>query len=178
MRSVSVLETARLRLRERTPDDAEALFACFGDPEVMTYWSNAPHDSVESTRAKLTKPPELRETWRAWAMTLAHDDCAIGFVSVSEKRANVSEIGYMLARAHWGSGIAREAVGAVLDQLFHVERQRRVFADTDPDNAQSNAMLAKLGFQRDGLLRAEWETHIGVRDTVLWGLLANEWTKR
>ena len=27
-------------------------------------------------------------------------------------------------------------------------------------------------------MRAEWETHIGVRDTVLWGLLATEWTAR
>lgn len=178
MRPIPVLETARLRLRARTPDDADALFACFADPEVMTYWSNAPHASVEQTREKLTKPPELRETWRAWAITLAANDRPIGFVSVGEKRVNVSEIGYMLAREHWGTGIASEAVSAVLDLLFRVERQRRVFADTDPDNAPSNAMLAKLGFQRDGLLRAEWETHIGIRDTVLWGLLASEWIDR
>lgn len=177
MRSVPVLGTARLRLRERTPDDAAALFACFGDADAMTYWSNGPHESVEQTREALTKPPELRLTWRAWAITRADDDSAIGFVSVSEKRPDVSEIGYMLARAYWARGIAREAVSAVLDQIFRVERQRRVFADTDPDNAPSNALLETLGFQRDGLLREEWETHIGVRDTVLWGLLANEWTK-
>lgn len=176
MRPTPVLTTARLRLRERTPDDAEALFPSFADVELMTYWSHAPHSSVEQTRAKFAGSGD---GWRGWAVTLAGDDTAIGFVAVGEKRqANVSELGYMLARPHWGSGVAREAVSAVLDHLFRVEGQRRVFADTDPDNAPSNALLASLGFVLEGRLRAEWETHIGVRDTNLWGLLAHEWTGR
>jgi len=32
-----------------------------------------------------------------------------------------------------------------------------------------------MGFKLEGLLRAEWETHIGVRDTTLYGLLREEW---
>jgi len=80
----------------------------------------------------------------------------------------------MLARAHWGGGIAAEAVGVVIDRIF-AEGQRRVFADTDPDNRPSRALLERLGFRLEGLLRAEWETHIGVRDTTLYGLLADEW---
>jgi ribosomal-protein-alanine N-acetyltransferase len=174
MRPIPRLETARLRLRTRTAADADALFPSFADAELMHYWSHGPHETVEQTRAKFAEAFAL---WRAWALTLQGDDRAIGFVAVGEKRPGVSELGYMLARAHWGRGIAREAVGAVLDQLFRVERQRRVFADTDPDNAPSNALLETLGFQREGLLRAEWETHIGVRDTVLWGLLASDWIK-
>ena len=55
------------------------------------------------------------------------------------------------------------------------EGKRRVFADTDPENAASNRLLETLGFRREGLLRAEWETHIGVRDSVIWGLLREEW---
>ena len=175
MTPIPVLETARLRLRERTVADADALFASFADPELMTYWSHGPHVSVEQTRVKFA---ESDNGWRGWAITLHGDDRAIGFVAAGEKRPGVVEIGYMLARDQWGSGIAREAVRAVLDQLFGVEQQRRVFADTDPDNTASNALLESLGFQREGRLRAEWETHIGVRDTILWGLLASEWTNR
>ena len=176
MRAIPDLHTARLRLRMRTTDDAEALFPTFADVEAMTYWSHAPHTSVEETRAKFAEPFDL---WRGWAITLTGDDTAIGFVAAGEKRqANVSEIGYMLARPHWGSGIAREAVSAVLDQLFRVEGHRRVFADTDPDNEPSKALLLSLGFRVEGRLREEWETHIGVRDTLLWGLLASEWIAR
>lgn len=66
----------------------------------------------------------------------------------------------------------------MLDLLFREEGVRRVFADTDPDNAGSNQLLKRLGFTLEGRLRGDWETHIGVRDTNLWGLLAAEWIAR
>jgi [ribosomal protein S5]-alanine N-acetyltransferase len=175
-RDTPVLETPRLRLRlrPRVPGDAEALFPSFADAELMRWWSSAPHDRIEQTRERFAQ--ELPE-WRNWAITLAGDDRAIGFVSVGERRANVSEIGYMIARAHWGSGVAVEAVSAVIEQLF-AEGQRRIFADTDPDNAPSRGLLERLGFRLEGVLRAEWETHIGVRDTTLYGLLREDWACR
>lgn len=186
MRAVPALRTARLRLRPRTVDDAEALFPSFADAALMRWWSHAPHRSVEQTRARFAEPSG---DWRAWAITLAGrdgaeqggacDDTAIGFVVAGEKRqGNVSEIGYLLARAHWGRGIAHEAVAAVLDQVLIAERQRRAFADTDPENEPSKALLHALGFVVEGHLRQEWETHLGVRDTLLWGLLADEWRAR
>lgn len=174
-RETVVLETARLVLRPRRLDDAEALHVAFSDPELMQYWSGPPHASVEETRADLARDtPE----WRRWAITLKGDDAAIGVVAAGEKRqGNVTEIGYILARDHWGSGIAREAVSAVIDRIF-AEGQRRVFADTDPDNKPSRAMLERLGFKLEALLRAEWETHLGVRDTTIYGLLRDEWGGR
>ncbi|MCG6119350.1 MAG: GNAT family N-acetyltransferase, partial [Blastomonas sp.] len=75
-------------------------------------------------------------------------------------------------------GIAREAVGMVLDQLLIAEGQRRVFADTDPENRHSIALLTSMGFVQEGHLRAEWETHIGVRDSLIFGLLRDEWLAR
>ena len=65
----------------------------------------------------------------------------------------------------------------MIDQLFD-EGQRRVFADTDPENVSSLALLERLGFRREGLLRGEWATHLGVRDSVILGLLRDEWRVR
>ncbi|MGN6279669.1 MAG: GNAT family N-acetyltransferase [Sphingomonas sp.] len=174
MSDVPVLTTDRLRLRQLTVDDSDALFPTLSDAELMTWWSSAPHDSVEQTRAYF-EPRVGRDGWRCWAITLAGDDTAIGWVAAGEKRqGGVTEIGYILARDHWGSGIAAEAVCAVIDRLF-AEGQRRIFADTDPENTASLALLERLGFKREGYLRAEWETHIGVRDSVILGLLKDEW---
>lgn len=173
-RETVVLETARLVLRPRHVDDAEALHATFADPEIMRYWSGPPHDDVAQTRADFERHDPA---WRAWAITLKSDDTAIGMVAAGEKRQrNVTELGYMLARARWGSGIAREALGAVIDRIF-AEGQRKVFADTDPDNAASRGLLERLGFKLEGVLRAEWETHLGVRDSVIYGLLKAEWSE-
>jgi len=171
---VPVIETERLRLRPRTPDDAEALYPTLSDAELMTWWSRAPFTSVEEVRDYIM-PSEKWAGWRGWAITRHGDDRAIGFLSAGEKRqGSVTEIGYMLERAAWGKGIAREAVSALITHLFALG-QRRVFADTDPENAASNRLLESLGFTLEGRLRGEWETHIGVRDSFIWGLLAAEW---
>jgi ribosomal-protein-alanine N-acetyltransferase len=171
-RPMPVLESARLRLRPLTAADAEAMHPAFTDVELMRWWSSAAHDSIAQTRAFFAQESP---DWRRWMITLISDDAAIGFVAAGEKRqGNVSELGYMLRREHWGSGIAGEAVSRVIDQIF-AEGQRRVFADTDPDNVESRRLLERLGFRLEGVLRGEWETHIGVRDTTLYGLLRDEW---
>ena len=42
-----ILETARLRLREMTPDDLDFVAAMLGDPEVMRFYPHT-HDRAES----------------------------------------------------------------------------------------------------------------------------------
>ncbi|MEG3123457.1 GNAT family N-acetyltransferase [Sphingomonas sp. GB1N7] len=167
-------ETERLRIRPQRIEDAEALHEAYRDAELMRYWSSGPHADMAETRAYLA----LRGDQRGWVMIRKDDDKVIGTLWAGARRPGVAEIGYMLVRSAWGQGFAREGVSRVIDLLIRDEGQRKIFADTDPDNEASNALLASLGFQREGLLRAEWETHIGVRDTVAWGLLADEWTSR
>jgi RimJ/RimL family protein N-acetyltransferase len=168
------IESARLRFRSYRPEDADALHASLADPAFMHWWSRPPLESIEATRAYLGKP--MDPAWRAWFYTLKDDDTALGWVAAGEKRqGGVTEIGYVLAREHHGHGYAREAVGAVIEHLFAVENKRRVFADTDPENLRSRKLLESLGFQLEGILRHEWETHIGVRDTALYGLIKEEW---
>ncbi len=161
------LPTARLTLRPRIPDDAVALFPTMADAAVMRWWSRAPFGSVEALRGYFAGEYPDR---RSWAVTRHDDDRAIGFVSANRRRAGVCEIGYLFGRETWGTGVAHEAVSAVIAHLFETG-ERRVFADTDPDNARSIGLLERLGFALEGRLRAEWETHIGVRDTLIYGLV-------
>lgn len=172
-----VLRTRRLVLRGLSTDDAAALHPMYADAEANHWGSRPPHTNLQETRDRLANSVSDAH-WRAWAVTLKGDDTAIGTVACYEKRqGKVSEIGYSLCRPHWGRGIAKEAVTALIDLLF-AEGQRRVFADTDPDNAASIALVEGLGFTREARLRAEWETHIGVRDSLIFGILADEWRAR
>ena len=173
--TVPVMETERLFLRPLRIEDAEALHPMYSDVEANTYGSHPATTTIEESRARLAKA--IADTaWRAWAVTLKGDDTAIGTVASYEKRqGKVTEIGYVLKRDYWGRGFVTEAVAALIDLLF-AEGQRRVFADTDPDNKPSIAVLKRLGFTLEATLRAEWETHIGVRDSLIWGLLEDEWT--
>ena len=169
--------SARLAMRPMRAGDADALHVAYSDEDLMRWWSSAHHISLDETRAYVAERA-AKTDWRGWVVTQAGDDTAIGTLATYARRPGVAEIGYLLARPYWGKGYAREAVSRLIDLLIREEGHRRVFADTDPDNTGSNRLLESLGFRLEGVLRAEWETHIGVRDTNLWGLLAGEWISK
>lgn len=167
------IETDRLVLRPMVEDDAEAMWHVFSDDELMRYWSSPPHRSIEETRTYVATNAR-QDVYLTWAITERGGE-ALGHVALTERRPGVGEIGYSLRRSHWGRGYAREAVGGIVRHAFGEGGYRRLLADTDPDNEPSNRLLEDLGFRREGLLREEWETHIGVRDSIIWGLLRREW---
>lgn len=169
-----LLDGPRVRLRALTLADADALHPMFADEATMRWWSSGPHASHGETRAYVAENV-AGERWPTWAITLAPGDTAIGWAALAPVREGVREIGYILAREHWRQGLAREALSLIIDHGFSTLGLRRIFADTDPDNAASIGLLRALGFKEEGLLRAEWETHIGVRDSLILGLLAHEW---
>jgi RimJ/RimL family protein N-acetyltransferase len=163
------LDTERLHLRPLREDDAEPLFAAFGDPQAMRWWSRAPFETVADLRHWLAPDP----AWPAWAIVA--DGLVVGRAAMGLKRTGIAEIGYMIAPAHWRQGHAREAASALIDHGFGTLGLRRIFADVDPDNVASVGLLKRLGFREEGRLRAEWETHLGIRDSLIFGLLAGEW---
>lgn len=163
----------RLAMRPVRIEDAEAAHAILSDVEAMTWWSHPPHDTIAQTRDHLATRIASPD-WRFWAITRPGEDRLIGTLAAGEKRqGGVFEIGYSLARADWGRGYAAEAVAALVARLF-AHGARRVCADTDPDNAASNRLLERLGFTLEGRLRGEWQTHIGIRDSLIWGRLATD----
>ncbi|MBA3940553.1 MAG: GNAT family N-acetyltransferase [Sphingopyxis sp.] len=169
------LTTARLVLRQLCEADAPALFPVLSDPQVMRWWSSGAHTTLAETvdHVRTNAVPDGEHI--CWAIT-AGDDVALGWVILMDGKPGVKEIGYILRRDLWSRGIAREAAARVIDHGFGDLGLRRIFADTDPDNAASIALLERLGFQREGRLRGEWETHIGVRDSLIFGLLRDEWS--
>jgi RimJ/RimL family protein N-acetyltransferase len=172
--SLPVMQTERLVMRALRVEDAEALHPMYSDVDANTYGTHPATTTIAETREQMAKRV-ADTTWRAWAITLKGDDTAIGTVACYEKRqGKVTEIGYILKRAYWGNGYVTEAIASLIDLLF-AEGQRRIFADTDPDNTPSIAVVERLGFTLEATLRAEWETHIGVRDSLIWGLLEDEW---
>jgi [ribosomal protein S5]-alanine N-acetyltransferase len=169
---VPVLATPRFVLRGVDQADAEGLFAAFSDPDVMRYWSSGPFTDLEALRAWL-----LGTSWggRTWIAVPAEGGAPVARLVASEHGPGVAEIGYMVTPDRVRQGIARECVAALVTHLFRTEGYRRIFADTDPRNVASNRLLVSLGFTREAHLRRAMETHIGWCDTLLWGLLDDEW---
>lgn len=168
-----ILKTDRLTLRPLVTSDAAALHPVFARDSTMQYWSSGAHQSLQETEAYLSENAK-QDPWVTWAITQA-DNMALGWVSLNPQGNRVAEIGYILNPDFGGNGLASEAVSGVITHAFEDRELRRIKADVDPDNAGSLKLLERLGFVREGYLRAEWETHIGVRDSIIFGLLREEW---
>lgn len=172
-----VLESTRLRLRALRDDDAEALLGLHGDPEVMRYWSTSPWTGIAQAHAHLER---VRRDMQAgvlpWAIADRSNDALIGAVTLFrvDRDHRHAEIGYALGAAHWGKGLASEAVRIVLDYAFNALGLERIEADTDPRNTPSRRMLERLGFAQEGTLRRRWFVNDEWCDTAFYGLLRED----
>lgn len=172
--STPTLTTERFVLRPMARADAAALFASFSDPEAMRWWSRGPFES-EQELADWLIPADGWPGGRSWAVAESEAGPAIARLAAIDRGDGITELGYLVVRERQGHGVAREALAALIAHLFGAENCRRIYADTDPDNLASNGLLLSLGFTLEGRLREHWTTHIGRRDSLIWGLLAHEW---
>jgi RimJ/RimL family protein N-acetyltransferase len=177
--ALPVLETARLRLRPvRRDGDVDDLLAVFSDPETMRYWSHLPLADRAAARAYVAGMEEgfAKRTLFQWVAADAETDRLMGTVTVHEwsRENRRAEVGFILGRAHWGRGYAQEAVRAVLAFGFERLGLHRFEADVHPENAGSLRLLDRLGFRREGYLRARWWVGGVPSDSVVLGLLRDE----
>lgn len=173
------LASDRLSLRLLDTRDAADLLAIFGDPEVVRYWSQAPWTGGEDALGMIERDHLAFAEGSALRLGIALRSCdrVVGTLALFNfSRANRrAEIGYALARAHWGHGLMHEALGLLVDWTFDALQLHRLEADIDPANHASARSLQRLGFQREGLLRERWIVDGQVSDTAFYGLLAAEW---
>lgn len=177
-----VLEGSRVRLRPYRDDDYAAFFVLHSDEKVMRYWSFPAWTDPAQGRDYFQASIDGRdpEHMLCWAIADAASDQLRGaFTLFAINRAQGrAEIGYALQSAHWGRGLASEALGLAFDYAFGVLGLRRLEADADPRNASSCGLLERLGFNREGVLRERWQVDGELQDSALYGLLAREWLAR
>ena len=170
------LTTARLELREPTPADADAVLRFRGDPEIQRFNDRPLIDRAEA--ANFLRGMAARSAagqQRHWLITVGTD--VVGMIVLhnwapGHQRA---ELGYDLAKVHWGHGYAGEAARAVLTHGFTAMDLYRVEAYTIVDNVRSVRLLERLGFTREGTRRAYIREDDGRRyDSAVYGLLRSE----
>ena len=154
--------------------DGPALHAIFGDAGSCRYMTHAPFVTVEETIAHLVEWTKGCED-TSWAIAATTEGPALGRVSIYPRgRNNVWDAACMVAPAARGRGLAVRALALAIDHVFEHKGGRRIVADIDPDNATSIRTFQRLGFKLEGRLRGEWEMHIGVRDSLIYGLLHDD----
>lgn len=148
----STLETPHLRLRPLVPADLDRLTEIWTDPEVARLLITRP-----STRAdveeRLAAMIEHAGLFGMWALELRAAGRLIGrcgFYPYTGDAGRVEpELAYLLAREHWGAGLASEAARASLDALFQRHRPARAIALVRPEHTASRRVLEKVGMREE-----------------------------
>jgi ribosomal-protein-alanine N-acetyltransferase len=178
--ALPTISTERMRLRWLTDADVPALLEIFGDAEVMRYWSHGPFASLDEAREYLRTIRECfaRHELFQWGIERTPGEggiigtCTLAQLDGQHRRA---ELGFALARAHWGNGYMREVLPALLRFAFERMDLHRITADADPRNLASLGLLTRLGFRAEGHLREHYLVNGEKQDATLFGLLRKEW---
>jgi RimJ/RimL family protein N-acetyltransferase len=151
---VAELRTERLVLRQWDESDFEPFAALNSDPETMRYFpSMLSREQSDALARNISSAIEL-DGWGLWAVEVVDGPSFIGFVGLNEPRFEAHftpaiEVGWRLARAHWGHGYATEAAKASLDFGFRDLDLQEIVAMIAPANARSRAVAERLGMTRD-----------------------------
>ncbi len=162
------LTSDRLTLRPWVDQDAETVLDMYSRIEVMRYIGRTPTliTDLAQARALILRWQGLSTTelCGAWAIVPQGWDAPVGNAllkllpaSGSGEPSGVTEVGWHLHPAAWGRGYATEAGRRLLQHAWD-HGLTEVFAVTNPENAASQAVCARLGMLALGLTQAYYDT--------------------
>ena len=156
------LLTPRVRVRRLRGDDLAEFQAMRHDPEVGRWQGWTPVDdatAIAFLSAMATGPWHRPGQWTQLALAHRDTDRLFGDIGLHWPGSPDAplEIGFSLARAAQGRGLAHEAVAATLAALAPLGVARGCVATTDTRNAASERLLARLGFARTGIRSATFQ---------------------
>lgn len=150
---LETLDTERLRLEPLVPRHADAMFEGLRDERLYEFIAERPPVSLSALRDRYRllasrRSPDDSEEWLNWALRSKADRRYVGYVQATVSQDRSAQIAYVLISDHWGKGLAREAVTAMVTHLCEHYRLTRVLARVDTRNERSIALLQALGFER------------------------------
>jgi RimJ/RimL family protein N-acetyltransferase len=167
------LRDGDVALRAWTEDDVPAIVEGCNDPEIAHWIPTIPHPYTEED-ARAFLRGEATPAHEALAIELGGRVVGgIGMgLSASGYRAS---IGYWVAAAARGRGVCTRALRLLCRHAFDELGLHAVQLVTDPDNVASQRVAEKVGFRREGVLRAHLRHPDGrIRDSVMFSLLPGE----
>jgi len=152
MPEIIEVDTPRLRLRQWRETDREPFAALNADPLVMEFFPalqsrQASDASIDAWQAQLSA-----QGWSNWALELRASREFLGFTGLSVPRRVLPfspcvEVGWRLARQHWGRGYATEAARAALAVGFTRLGLREIVSFTSLGNRRSRAVMERIGMR-------------------------------
>ncbi len=178
MNTFPVLHTERLDLVEIKQAHLNDIYKLFSDEKVTEFYNLHPFKQENDAkpfldwfRNRFSESLAIR-----WGIALKGQEKIIGTLGFNNFTANHrANIGYDLQKEFWNNGYITEALEAVIKYGFNQLEFNRIEAEVMLGNNNSERVLEKLGFKKEGVLR-EWMYWDGNHyDMIMYSLLKNEY---
>lgn len=143
-----MIRSARMRLRELVPGDADRLLEIFSDPVAMRYYPGTRDRAGTEAWIAGQRESYRRHGFGLWAAELEATGEFVGQCGLALQEVEgvaELEIGYLFLRRHWGRGLATEAAAACRDHGHRALARPRLVALIDPRNHPSRRVAARVG---------------------------------
>ncbi|MED1785465.1 GNAT family protein [Brevibacillus fortis] len=161
----------------------DEVFEIYSNDNVFAYCGIIPKHKKETVKSMIGhfERDYLKKSRIKWGI-FANDnpEHLLGIVEAFDfnQKVNMVTIGYFLSEAHWGKGIATEAVKILLPFLFMDVKINRIQAEVMPPNEISKKVLLKNGFTKEGTVRqATLWAGKGIVDLEIYGILKEDYEK-
>jgi RimJ/RimL family protein N-acetyltransferase len=148
------LATERLILRAWREEDREPFARMNRDPAVMEFFPALLTPAESDALVDRATAHFAVHGFGPWAAELGGTGEFIGFIGLSIPRFEAHftpcvEIGWRLAAAHWGTGLATEGAHAVVDHAFGNLGLKELVSFTSESNVRSRRVMEKIGMTHD-----------------------------
>ena len=169
----------RVSLREFEPGDAAAVHRWFNNPEaVKTLVEYRQSFGREDARRWVESAMATDGPDRKWAVLVDGHDGPVGFTALyGLGRQTAPELGAMLGEdAVRGRGVGKLAESLTIQRAFDDFAAHRILGLIPAHNRPARAVVERLGFVYEGLMRRHVRRDDEFVDVAVYGLLAEEWT--
>ena len=147
------LSTERLLLRPWREDDLEPFAALNADLSVMAFFPSVLSRNDSDALAERMAAHIDTHGWGLWAVEVPGVAALAGYIGLSVPGFAAPftpcvEIGWRLAREHWGQGYAIEGARAALAFGFTALKLDEIVSFTVPANLRSRRVMERLGMTR------------------------------
>ncbi len=162
-------QSSRLHFAPLALSDLPDLFALRSDPQVMQYWDWPGDSSPQQTREALEACVAEMSSGEAfhWSVRTQKDSQFVGCCDLSSLRpSDGPDVGFMLARRHWGQGFGHEVLQSLIAQASAMLLES-LEARIHTENVRSNRLLIRCGFAEVRTV-AKYEIRPGVYCSCTW----------
>ena len=163
-----------LVLRPWTEADIPALVVACNDPEITHWIPVIPSPYTEEDALAFVRGEVRPDLAHSLAITL--DGVVAGAIGMGVNSMSYrGRIGYWVAGSARGRGVGTRALRLLSRWALDELDLQRLDLITDPDNLASQRVAEKVGFRREGVLRAHLRHPDGrIRDSMMFSLLPGE----